>query len=278
MNSGPGFASRVLLARLARGGCAPTVLMYHGTPAGRTAPAPYSLHARHFRAHVEVFRLLGWPTRLMCELGTAAAGPALYLTFDDGYRDNHTHAFPLLHAAGLRATWFVPSAHVGGRAAWEDLPPDQQALMSRSELLELAASGMEIGAHSRTHADLTRLSGARLDDEIAGARQELEDLLGQPVVSFAYPYGGHTAQTVAAVAAAGYTAAGTTRAGRVDPDDGPWRIRRITLKAGDDADALVRKLWLGANQARRRDVIASLWQRLGRGEARGTGGLLARER
>jgi peptidoglycan/xylan/chitin deacetylase (PgdA/CDA1 family) len=138
---------------------------------------------------------------------------------------------------------------------------------------------MEIGAHSRTHPDLTLLTGAALADEVAGARRELEDLLGRPVRSFAYPYGAHTTATVEAVVAAGYSHACTTRAGRIDPRDGPWRIRRITLTAGDDADELVRKLWLGANQARRRDLALNLCQRVLAGApARAAAGLLARER
>jgi len=278
MRQGPGLSSRLLLSRLARGGCAPTMLMYHGTPGGAALPAPYSLHARQFLGHVEVFRLLGWPTRCVSELDNPPIGPALYITFDDGYRDNHTHALPALTEAGLRATWFVPSARVGGRADWGALSPEQQPLMSCAELNELAAAGMEIGAHSRTHADLSRLQGDALEDEVAGARRELEDLLGRPVQSFAYPFGAHTATTVEAVAAAGYTHACSTRAGRLHAGDGPWRLRRITLQAGDDADQLVRKLWLGANRARPLDLAASLLQRLRPGAGSREGGLLARDR
>jgi len=274
---GPGPASRWLLRRLAQGGCAPTVVMYHGTPGGPEAPAPYSLHAEHFRGHVEVFRQLGWPTVLASELASGQAGPALCITFDDGYRDNLEHAFPLLGAAGLRATWFVPSARVGGAADWGSLPAAQAPLMSRDDLLRLADAGMEIGAHSRTHARLPTLDDAALDDEVGGARDELERLLGRTVTSFAYPYGLHDDRTRAAVAAAGYRVACSTRAGRVDSREGPWAVRRLTLRAGDDADSLVRKLWLGSNQATRRDVAANLAARL-LGRRRAPGGLLPRHR
>jgi peptidoglycan/xylan/chitin deacetylase (PgdA/CDA1 family) len=274
---GPGPLSRWLLRRLSKGGCAPTLLMYHGTPAGAEGPAPYSLHAEHFRGHVEVFRQLGWPTPCVSELVRAPAGPALCITFDDGYRDNLEHAFPLLQSAGLKATWFVPSARVGGLADWGNVPAAQAPLMSRDDLLRLIDAGMEIGAHSRTHARLPTLDEATLTDEVSGAREELEQLLGGTVSSFAYPYGLHDERTQTAVAAAGYRLACSTRAGRFDQRDGPFSVRRLTLRAGDDADALVRKLWLGSNQATRRDVALNLASRL-LVRQRPSGGLLTRHR
>jgi peptidoglycan/xylan/chitin deacetylase (PgdA/CDA1 family) len=62
-------------------------------------------------------------------------------------------------------------------------------MLSWSQLENAARSGMEIGAHTRSHPDLTRVSAQTAEDEIRASRTEIEDRLGREVVSFAYPYG-----------------------------------------------------------------------------------------
>jgi peptidoglycan/xylan/chitin deacetylase (PgdA/CDA1 family) len=93
--------------------------------------------------------------------------------------------------------------------------------MTRAQLLETAAAGVSIGAHSRTHVNLTSCDDAELEREVRGSREDLEDLLGVSCTRFAYPAGHVDARVQAAVAAAGFRTAVTTvrgwaRAG-VDP-------------------------------------------------------------
>jgi peptidoglycan/xylan/chitin deacetylase (PgdA/CDA1 family) len=63
--------------------------------------------------------------------------------------------------------------------------------MTASQIGFWASQGIEFGAHSRTHADLTTLSPKELEEEVVGSGKDLESILGSPVVSFAYPYGFH---------------------------------------------------------------------------------------
>jgi peptidoglycan/xylan/chitin deacetylase (PgdA/CDA1 family) len=68
----------------------------------------------------------------------------------------------------------------------------EQPLMSESQIREWADKGIEFGAHTKTHADLTLLTPEQIAEEMQGSRQRLEDLLGVPVPSLAYPYGYYT--------------------------------------------------------------------------------------
>ena len=108
--------------------------------------------------------------------------PAALLTFDHCYADQLENVRPVLDSLKLPATFFPPSAglaeeHSDVAAHW------------RKTLLELAQSGYSIGCHSHLHQDLTTLSRAELLREVVASRQLLEDILGQRVSAFCYPYG-----------------------------------------------------------------------------------------
>ncbi len=113
------------------------------------------------------------------------------LTFDDGYAAVLEHAAPLLASYGWRGTVFPITDYVGRSNCWpgqpSGIPTDH--LLGWSELRELAAAGWEVGAHSRTHPDLTSLDDHGLAAELLGAKAILEDHLGLAVAAFAYPYG-----------------------------------------------------------------------------------------
>jgi len=109
------------------------------------------------------------------------SGRMVAVTFDDGWRDNYDHAFPVLTRMGIPATFFVVSGPMSGVA--------DERRMTPAMLREMAAAGMEIGVHSRTHPNLTTLSKEQLDEEIGGCKTELEGMVGQPVRFLAYPGG-----------------------------------------------------------------------------------------
>jgi peptidoglycan/xylan/chitin deacetylase (PgdA/CDA1 family) len=137
---------------------------------------------------------------------------AVVLTFDDAWADNHANALGPLRRYGLPAMLYAPSRLLG-----------RSGYMTRSQLLEMDAGGIAIGAHSRNHPDLRKCSPHELESEIRGSKEDLEDLLGKPVSSFAYPTGLLDDRVVEAVRAAGFTSAITTRAGW-------WRPRTEALR------------------------------------------------
>ncbi|MCK6554750.1 polysaccharide deacetylase family protein [Candidatus Binatia bacterium] len=125
---------------------------------------------------------------------------AAAITFDDGYANVMAHALPVLARHGFTATVFLVSHHLGGANDWAPPPPrlPSAPIMSVAQARELIAAGMEVGAHTRTHADLRRLAGDDLEAEVAGCKADLEAAVGAHVDSFAYPFGFRSAVAVAA--------------------------------------------------------------------------------
>jgi peptidoglycan/xylan/chitin deacetylase (PgdA/CDA1 family) len=114
------------------------------------------------------------------------------LTFDDGYRDNVECAAPILRSLGLPATFFVVSDFVESNtvAPWDCGLTPAPAWMTWSQVRQLHSDGFEIGAHTRTHADLGQVVGTQAEWEISGSREEIEARVRTAVELFAYPYGG----------------------------------------------------------------------------------------
>lgn len=108
--------------------------------------------------------------------------------------------------------------------------------MTWSQLHTLATDGFEMGAHTRTHSILARVSPQQLPDEIEGCKEEIEQRLGVPVWYFAYPNGrraDYGPEVVEAVSKAGYQAAVTTVEGGNSPSTPLYELRRIS-PSGED--------------------------------------------
>lgn len=106
--------------------------------------------------------------------------------------------------------------------------------MTALELRELTRGGLiGLGAHTISHPVLSSLSAENQYAEIAGSRQQLESIIGRPVLTFAYPYGAFTNQTVDMVKAAGFHVACTTVCGSVELGADRFRLRRCAVKDWD---------------------------------------------
>src|SRR6185312_3677480 len=110
-----------------------------------------------------------------------------------------------------------------------------------------ARAGFSFQSHSRTHPDLMTLPRPLLVEELAGARRDIEDLLGHTVSYLAYPYGRFDETVVEVTRACGYSAAFCTQAGFNRTDADPFRIRRLEIYGTDTARTLLRKVGLGSN-------------------------------
>jgi peptidoglycan/xylan/chitin deacetylase (PgdA/CDA1 family) len=121
-------------------------------------------------------------------------------------------------------------------------------MLNAEELRRLDAAGMEIGSHGVTHVRFPKLSDTELRDELHQSKQTLEDLLGKPVDSLAYPYGAWDERCETAVRDAGYRSACTTRTGPALKDRNLYRLRRIEVVNHDSAARLARKLTLLTNE------------------------------
>lgn len=134
------------------------------------------------------------------------------VTFDDGYEDNYQWAAPILDRYGFRGSIFCVTRKLGELTDWSDDPRwVGHRLMTVTQAQELSREGFEIGAHTRNHADLSVTTGEALVDEIAGSRQDLEEMLGVPVPNFCYPYGRFSDEAREVVKKAGFRSGRSTR-------------------------------------------------------------------
>ncbi|GAB2459211.1 hypothetical protein GCM10027062_43820 [Nocardioides hungaricus] len=142
---------------------------------------------------------------------------ALALTFDDGYASVVETAWPILRERGLPATLFAVSGFLTGdhRFAWDRCEPrhDRHRLVRPDELLAAAEDGLHVGSHTATHPWLPALDQIELKREMAESRAALEELLGRPVRTLAYPTGGWSPRVREAAAEAGYETAVTVDRG-----------------------------------------------------------------
>jgi len=121
------------------------------------------------------------------------------ITLDDGYADLYSTAYPILAAHGFKAVAYIVSGFVG-----------QTRYVTPAQVVQLDQNGIEIASHTVDHANLARSSYGSVMHELVDSKRALENLLGHPVLDFAYPSGMFNGQAVALVERAGYDTAVTT--------------------------------------------------------------------
>jgi peptidoglycan/xylan/chitin deacetylase (PgdA/CDA1 family) len=195
--------------------------------------SPISFSRDRLRQGLERLLESGFQTIGLLQAVQAVAGRALaperscVITFDDGYHSVYDVAFPLLQRYGLTATVFLTVGEGATRSAQTRLPPlNNRAMLSWAEVNEMRRYGIEFGAHTLTHPDLRTIPLDRARREIEGSKQVIEDVLGIPVPSFAYPFGRSTPQ-VRALAEALFTCACTDQLGIAGPQSDPYQIARV---------------------------------------------------
>jgi peptidoglycan/xylan/chitin deacetylase (PgdA/CDA1 family) len=226
------------------------ILLYHNIASPPAGARLHSLYVspRRFAAQMRALRRMGVRglslSAAMPYLRGERSGRVAVLTLDDGYADNVENALPVLTHHGFSATCYVVSAHVGGFNAWDSEQLNvKKPLMSRSQLQAWVDAGMEVGAHTRTHPHLTRLSPEGVRAEVSGCKAELEAMLGREVHHFCYPYGSLDDAVVAQARAAGFRTATTLQRAKARPADDLHLLPRMEIQERDTpARFLVRLL------------------------------------
>lgn len=198
------------------------ILMYHyirPLPVGDQLGYNLSIAPASFAKQLDYLKSQGYTTITFRQLSQKVLPPKpVILTFDDGYQDAYTTAFPALRERSMVGTFYIVSGFVGNpnSVTWQ-------------QLKEMQAAGMEIGAHSVDHADLAQATAADQQVEIAGSIQEISRQLGRPVTTFAYPAGKWNQTTVELLQQAGMAYAVTTQEGIATSADNPLLLPRVRM-------------------------------------------------
>ena len=192
-----------------RGGIArmPFIAMYHSVEPYQQDPYLVTVSPQRFEQQMDWLSDRGLRGVSVGELLAArrygAARNLVGLTFDDGYGDFVRYALPALQRRGFGATVFAIAGWLGGENSWDADGP-RKALMTAGQLRQIAEAGIEIGSHGLTHVSLPSVTDAALADETVRSRRMLQELTGQEVAGFCYPYGDIDSRAFEHVRAAGY--------------------------------------------------------------------------
>lgn len=209
------------------------VLLYHRVGEPAVDPFGQAVSPATFASHLEMLRNRYTVLPLPDLLARFPDG-AVAVTFDDGYADNLTAAWPVAARLGVPLTVFVTVQPVLDEKPFDwDEREDQGRPLTVAELRELAAlPGVGIGAHTMTHPRLATLSAGEQRRELAEGRARLAELIGRRVDLLAYPFGkpGDLApETPHLAAEAGYRAAFLSQAGRIVPSSPRYLLPRLSV-------------------------------------------------
>jgi peptidoglycan/xylan/chitin deacetylase (PgdA/CDA1 family) len=213
------------------------ILMYHSI-SQPVKNAPFKclhLPPKRFALQMRLLNLLGYQglsmDKLTPYLTGEKQGKVVGITFDDGYKNNLTHALPILQKYDFSATCYVVTGCVGEYNRWDEskgIP--KNPLMTLDELKQWVASGMSVGAHTHYHVSLPSVDDNTAWQEIHQSKQFLETHLQQPIEHFCYPYGHFKPQHVEMLKQAGFISSTAMYRGRVKvPSSGLNLDERLTL-------------------------------------------------
>ena len=207
------------------------ILMYHSLD---DSGSVISLRPEVFRQQMRSLFERGIPAvtphRLLDGQGMEPGHPAVSLTFDDGFANFYTHAFPALSEFNLKATVFLVPGACGGVSEWGGQPAAfrDREILCWSKVEELHRAGIQFGAHTMTHPPLSAIDPGRARAEILESKKRIEDRIGAPVSAFAYPYGSQS-RAAREVVAEHFEIGCTTRMGYLTPRSRRESLERIDI-------------------------------------------------
>lgn len=252
------------LRRLVPGPPAVPILMYHSISNEQETVHPYyrvNISPKIFADHIRFLSEAGYKTIALSEVHETTdklsdgskTDKTVVLTFDDGFQDFYTEAFPVLRRYGFSATVFLSTAYVSSR------PFKGKPCLSWDEIRELHQEGISFGSHTHTHPQLRDQPPATIREELKRSKQIIEDSIGSLVTAFSYPYRFPEEDAVFKRALRGhlvdegYSNGVTTIIGRVSQLDDCLFMKRQPVNGSDDISLLRAKLvggydWLHAIQ------------------------------
>jgi len=170
---------------------------------------------------------------LALQIGYPLPEKPIVLTFDDGYRDSYTHAFPLLLEYGFQGAFFLITGFID-----DELP----AYVTWDQVIQMHEAGMEMQAHGHTHPDLRGRTVDYVVWQVLGAKEAIEARTHEPVRFFCYPSGKYDQRTIRVLHSAHYWGAVTLTIGVEQRSDGMFELQRIRMHGDDTVTDLASSL------------------------------------
>ena len=216
-----------------------SVLIYHRVGGG--SPDERDLAVDDFQTQLRVLEahdVVALPEAL-ARAAARDTRPSVVLTFDDGFRDVHENAWPLLHDRRLPFTLYLATAYVGGEMRWDGSTAKAAGpALTWDQVGEMVDSGLcTIANHTHTHVRPEHLSV----DELDRATAAIESHTGVRPEHFAYPWG-ISVPALEPSLRERFASSATGDLGRHGPGDDPHRLRRIPVRRTDPIEFFAAKL------------------------------------
>jgi peptidoglycan/xylan/chitin deacetylase (PgdA/CDA1 family) len=210
------------------------ILMYHAL---NDNPSPISIRPDEFKRQMKWLHDYNYSVLSLTEIylilqsGSSFPKRSIAITFDDGYKDFYTIAFPILSEYGFPATVFLVTGFCERDNGWPEQPKNLPLfeLASWSQVDEMSRNGIDFGAHTVSHPRLDRIPFVSAEREIKDSKAIIEDRLGMPVISFAYPYGKYSVD-IKAIVRDHFTCACGTQAGLIRSTSDRYELDRIEVQ------------------------------------------------
>lgn len=207
-----------------------------------TSPAVFALHMEYL--YKNNYRILGLvETVKLLKKRERVKDKYAVITFDDGFRDFYTEAFPIMDRYGFRATVFLPTSFIGKkRKAF-----NSKECLIWEEVKELKRKGTTFGSHTVNHLQMQAMSNKEIENEMIYSRDSIEENIGCPVESFSYPFAypeenNFKKKLRDILEKCGYKNGVSTRVGTTGIDDDFFAMKRIPVNSSDDIRLFKAKL------------------------------------
>ena len=212
------------------------ILMYHSIDLVPRSEVMRGMHVtpKRFNFQMKMLNILGYKglslKKLKPYLDGKKTGKVVGLTFDDGYQNNLINAAPILQKYNFSATNYLVSQNIGFSNSWDiDKKITQQQLMTFNDITDWLNLGMDIGAHTENHVDLTKVSEKEAIREIRNCKRSLEDKFSNKIDDFCYPYGNFNDSLIDIVRESGYSTATSMNRGKVSISSNLFELPRIPI-------------------------------------------------
>ena len=216
------------------------ILMYHAFGAPGERPGRYIIPINQFKRQMawlkwRGYHVLGLQEYVKRRVANRLPPPhSVILTIDDGYAETYNLVLPILRRYGFPATVFLVTQNLGSAMGWDHSTElSGRSLLSWQNIREMNQGGIDFGAHSRTHPDLTLLSPEQAFKEIAGSKEDLEECLENPAPAFCYPYGKYSRSTQSLVEKSGFLSGCSIDIGKNTLATSLQALRRVEIRGTD---------------------------------------------